>query len=142
MERGLHVARSGATTRWALGRWGPRAASEEAFQFALGIVTGIGGFLEAGSIATAAQSGADFGYGLLWTILLGAISLIFLIEMSGRFSAVSGHTIPDAMRERFGFPAVAMSQVVVLLVSFLVLAANIWRRRDRAPVRDARSRAD
>lgn len=95
------------------------------FQFALGIVTGIGGFLEAGSIATAAQAGADFGYRLLWTILLGAICLIFLIEMSGRFSAVSGHTIPDAMRERFGFPAFAMSQVVVLLVSFLVLAANI-----------------
>lgn len=98
---------------------------KKALQFALGIITGIGGFLEAGSIATAAQAGAEFGFGLLWTILLGVICLIFLIEMSGRFSAVSGHTIPDAMRERFGFPAFAAILVVVLAVSFLVLAANI-----------------
>lgn len=98
---------------------------KKALQFALGIITGIGGFLEAGSIATAAQAGAEFGFGLLWTILLGVICLVFLIEMSGRFSAVSGHTIPDAMRERFGFPAFAAILVVVLAVSFLVLAANI-----------------
>ena len=32
------------------------------FDVALGIVTGIGGFLEVGSITTAAQAGASFGY--------------------------------------------------------------------------------
>ena len=31
-------------------------------EIALGIVTGIGGFMEAGSLATAAQAGAAFGY--------------------------------------------------------------------------------
>ena len=36
------------------------------FEIALGIVTGIGGFLEAGSLATAAQAGAAFGFQLAW----------------------------------------------------------------------------
>ncbi len=34
-------------------------------QVALGIVTGIGGFLEIGSVATSAQAGAAFGYQLI-----------------------------------------------------------------------------
>lgn len=98
---------------------------KKVLQLALGIVTGIGGFLEAGSISTAAQAGAGFGFHLLWAILLGTICLICLVEMAGRFAAVSGHTIPDAVRERFGFPVFFVTLVVVLLVSFLVLASEI-----------------
>ena len=52
----------------------------------LGIVTGIGGFLEAGSLATSAQSGAQFGYQLTWALVLGALSLIVLVEGSGRLT--------------------------------------------------------
>ena len=57
-------------------------------EVALGMVTGIGGFLEAGSIATAAQAGADFGYQLLWAVALGTLSLIVLLEMSGRLALI------------------------------------------------------
>jgi len=42
-------------------------------EIALGLVTGIGGFLEAGSLATSAQAGAEFGYQLIWAIALGAV---------------------------------------------------------------------
>jgi Mn2+/Fe2+ NRAMP family transporter len=35
----------------------------------LGIVTSIGGFVEAGSISTAAQAGSEFGFQLLWAII-------------------------------------------------------------------------
>ena len=73
-------------------------------QITLGIITSIGGFLEIGSVVTAAQAGAGFGYKLLWAILLGTICLVFLVEMSGRLAAVSKHTIVDATRARFGFP--------------------------------------
>ena len=51
------------------------------FEVALGIVTSIGGFLEAGSLATSAQAGAEFGFQLLWVIALGTLCLIFLVEM-------------------------------------------------------------
>jgi len=94
-------------------------------QIALGIVTSVGGFLEIGSVTTAAQAGASFGYKLLWAILIGTICLIFLVEMSGRFSAVSKHTIVDAMRERFGFPFFSIVLFGMVLVAFMVLVAEL-----------------
>lgn len=97
----------------------------KAVQIALGIVTSVGGFLEIGSIATAAQAGAAFGYQLVWSIVLGTLCIAFLVEMSGRFSACSRHTIPDAMRERFGAVAFSIPLIVMLAVSLLVLAAEM-----------------
>ena len=94
-------------------------------EIALGIVTSVGGFLEIGSIATAAQAGADFSFQLIWAIVLGGLCIIFLVEQAGRFSAVSGRTIPDAIRERFGFNYFAFLYLVLALVCLLVLAAEI-----------------
>ena len=94
-------------------------------QLTLGIVTSVGGFLEIGSVTTAAQAGALFGYRLLWAIALGTICLIFLVEMSGRLAAVSKHTIVDAMRERFGFPFFFFVLIGMIIVAFLVLIAEL-----------------
>jgi Mn2+/Fe2+ NRAMP family transporter len=94
-------------------------------EIALGIVTSVGGFLEIGSITTAAQAGAGFGYQLIWAIVLGTLCIAFLVEMSGRFAAVSKHTIPDAMRERFGVNFYAVPLVITFGVSILVLGAEI-----------------
>jgi Mn2+/Fe2+ NRAMP family transporter len=94
-------------------------------QVSLGIVTSVGGFLEIGSVTTAAQAGAGFGYQLLWAILLGTICLIFLVEMSGRLAAVSKHTVVEAMRERFGFPFFFIVLVGMVLVAFMVLVAEL-----------------
>jgi Mn2+/Fe2+ NRAMP family transporter len=93
-------------------------------EISLGIVTSVGGFLEIGSITTAAQAGAGFGFQLAWAVVLGTLCIAFLVEMSGRFSACSKHTIPDAMRERFGVNFFAVTLIVLLGVSLLVLAAE------------------
>ncbi|HKT59882.1 MAG TPA: divalent metal cation transporter [Gemmatimonadales bacterium] len=95
------------------------------FEIALGVVTGIGGFLETGSLATSAQAGAAFGFQLAWAIVLGTVCIAFLVEMGGRLAAVSRHTLPDAMRERFGIAFFLVPLVTVGLVSFLVLASEI-----------------
>ena len=94
-------------------------------EIALGIVTGIGGFLEAGSLATAAQAGAAFGYQLIWAIAVGTVCIAFLVEMAGRLAAVSHHTLPDAMRERFGIAFFLLPLAAVGVVSFLVLASEV-----------------
>ena len=94
-------------------------------ELTLGIVTSIGGFLEAGSIITAVQAGATFGYQLLWAIALGTLGLMLLVEQSGRLAAVSGRTVSDALRERFGINFFIIPLAVGLLVSFLVLASEI-----------------
>jgi len=94
------------------------------FEIALGIVTSVGGFLEIGSITTAAQAGAEFSFQLIWAIVLGGLCVIFLVEQSGRLAAVSGHTIPDAIRERFGSNYFLFLLVVIGIVSLLVMAAE------------------
>ena len=94
-------------------------------EIGLGVVTGIGGFLEAGSLATAAQAGAEFGYQLLWAIALGTLCVIVLVEMSGRLAAVSHHTVVDAVRERFGIHAFMVPLITVLLVSLITLGAEL-----------------
>src|SRR3982751_520706 len=95
------------------------------FEIALGIVTSVGGFLEVGSIATAAQAGAAFGFQLLWPIVLGTLCLIFLIEMSGRLAAVSHHPLPAAVRERFGFHYFVVPLFAETIIDFLVLTSEI-----------------
>ena len=101
-------------------------------EIGLGIVTSVGGFLEIGSIATAAQAGAAFGFQLGWSIVLGTLCIAFLVEMSGRFSAVSKHTIPDAMRERFGANFFAVPLIV--LGRPIVVALWMLPRRWRMPI--------
>ena len=95
------------------------------FEVALGIITSVGGFLEAGSIATAAQAGAIFSYQLLWPIFIGTICVICLVEMSGRLAAVSHHPLPAAVRERFGFGYYVTPLIAETIVDLLVLASEI-----------------
>src|SRR5436190_2055553 len=99
-----HVAKQ---AREAAGSWGATlsvaAAMKQIGKNALGVVTIIAGFVDVGTIATAALAGAVYGVPLLWIIALATICAIFLTEMAGRLGAVSHHTIADALRERLGF---------------------------------------
>ncbi len=94
-------------------------------QITLGIVTSIGGFLGVGAIVTSAEAGSVFGFQLIWAILLGAICVIFLVEMSGRMAAVSKHTLASAIRERFGFNYFVIPLCGEIAVNFLGLAVEI-----------------
>ena len=91
----------------------------------LGVLTSIGGFLDVGAIATAAQAGALFGPRLLWAMAFGTFCIVFLVEMSGRMAAVSQHTVADALRERFGFRFFVFPFASELIVDLLVIAAEI-----------------
>jgi Mn2+/Fe2+ NRAMP family transporter len=99
--------------------------ASKALEVTLGIVTSVGGFLEIGSIATAAQGGAIFGVQLLWAVALGGLCVAFLVEQSGRLAAVSGKPIIAAIRERFGFTYYLVLLAVIALVTVLVLAAEL-----------------
>ena len=94
-------------------------------KISLGILTSIGGFLDAGAIATNAAAGANFGVRLLWVTALGTLFIIFLVEMSGRLAVVSKHTIADAIREHFGFRYHVIPLVAEVIVDFFILSAEI-----------------
>src|SRR5215212_10459066 len=91
----------------------------------LGVVTSIGGFVEAGSISTAAQAGSEFGFQLLWAIGIATVMLALLIEMSGRLAAVSRQSLAAAVRERFGIHFQMVPLTAELLIDLLLLAAEI-----------------
>lgn len=96
-----------------------------ALKVALGVLTGIGGFLDVGAIATSAEAGAVFGPRLLWVVAFGTLCIIFLVEMAGRLAAVSKHTLADALRERYGWRYFVIPFSCEIVVDLLVLAAEI-----------------
>jgi Mn2+/Fe2+ NRAMP family transporter len=91
----------------------------------LGVVTSIGGFVEVGSISTAAQAGSEFGFQLLWAIAAAGLMLAMLVEMSGRLAAVSRRSLAASVRERFGIHFQAVPLTAELLIDLLLLAAEI-----------------
>lgn len=94
-------------------------------QVALGILTAIGGFVDAGAIATAAGAGAVFGFGLVWAMLLGTVAIVLLVEMSGRLASVSGKPYVASIRERFGFKYYLFPLTSELIANSLLIAADI-----------------
>jgi Mn2+/Fe2+ NRAMP family transporter len=98
---------------------------KRAMQVTLGILTSIGGFVDAGAIATAAGAGAVFGLGLVWAMLLGTFAVVLLVEMSGRLAAVSGKTYADSIRERFGFKYYLAPLSTELMANTLLMAADL-----------------
>lgn len=95
------------------------------FDLVLGVVTSIGGFVEAGSISTAAQAGSEFGFQMLWAIAAATVMLALLVEMSGRIAAVSRRSLAAAVRERFGIHFQMVPLAAELIIDLLLLAAEI-----------------
>jgi Mn2+/Fe2+ NRAMP family transporter len=92
---------------------------------ALGIVTSIGGFVDAGELVTTHQAGAYFGFRLLWVVPLSVLIIATFTEMAGRVAAASERATFDLVRERFGAGAAAIPLVAVMIVNLLTLVAEI-----------------
>lgn len=59
----------------------------------LGVVTAIGGFIDFGGVTTSTQAGAQFKFGLLWTVVVGVIGFSVFAEIAGRVTISTGRTI-------------------------------------------------
>jgi len=82
-----------------------------------GLITGAADDDPSG-IATYSQVGAQFGYGLAWTMLFSLPFMIVIQEISGRIGAVTGRGIAENLRRHY-HPSLVRS-IVLLLV-----AANV-----------------
>src|SRR6266702_7741537 len=76
---------------------------------------------DAGGIWTYSQTGAQFGYTLLWTMIPITIGLIVVQEMAARMGAVTGKGLSDLIREEFGF----RTTFFVMITGFFVDLANV-----------------
>jgi Mn2+/Fe2+ NRAMP family transporter len=91
----------------------------------LGVVTSIGGFVEAGSISTSAQAGAEFGFQMLWAVAIAGAMLAMLTEMSGRLAVMSRRSLAAAIRERFGIHFQFVPLAAELVLDLLLLTAEL-----------------
>src|SRR2546427_7272856 len=72
---------------------------------------------DAGGIYTYAQSGAQFGNMVLWTLIPMTLVLYVSLEMCSRLGAYSGKGLSDLIREEFGFRVTFFLMAVVLVVN-------------------------
>src|SRR5271168_5536975 len=76
---------------------------------------------DAGGIATYSQSGAQYGYALLWSLIPMTIALYVTEEMCARMGVITGKGLSDLIREEFGF----RPTFFVMVTGFFVDLANV-----------------
>jgi manganese transport protein len=94
-------------------------------QVALGILAAIGGFVDIGDLVFNTQAGAEFGFQLIWAVIVGVIGIVVFAEMCGRVAAVTGRPVLDVVRQRLGFGAGLVTMVGSVLLSVLTLGAEV-----------------
>jgi NRAMP (natural resistance-associated macrophage protein)-like metal ion transporter len=102
----------GTALKKALGIFGP------------GVVTGAADDDPSG-IATYSQTGAQFGYGLLWTALFMLPFQIGVQEACARIGAVTGKGLAAVVREHYGKPVLYVLVSLVLIANTINIGADI-----------------
>ena len=87
-----------------------------------GVIAASGGN-DAGGIAIYSSSGAEFGYRMLFFMLLVAVGLVLVQEMAARLGAYTGKGLAALIREEFSLRVAAFA-LVCLLVANLGLVVS------------------
>jgi NRAMP (natural resistance-associated macrophage protein)-like metal ion transporter len=69
-------------------------------------------------------AGAQYGYGLLWAVVLVTISLAVIQEMVARMGVVTGKGLADLIRERFGVRVTFWSMLLLLIANVATTVAE------------------
>jgi len=76
-------------------------------------------------IATYSQTGAQYGYGLLWTAVWQLPLLYYTQEAVARIGAVRGKGLASAIRDRYGLPLAVVLAASVVVADTFNAAADI-----------------
>jgi len=69
-------------------------------------------------------AGAQYGYGLLWAVVLVTISLAVVQEMVARMGVVTNKGLADLIRERFGVRITFWSMLLLLIANLATTVAE------------------
>ncbi len=89
-----------------------------------GLVTGASDDDPSG-IATYSQVGAQFGYGMLWTLLFSYPLMATIQEIAARIGRVTGHGLAGNMRRHYPKPFLYGIVTLVLVANVINLGADI-----------------
>src|ERR1700709_1158723 len=94
-------------------------------EITLGIMTAVGGFVDISELVFASQSGARFGFALIWVFALATIGIATFGEMCGRIAAVAKQPVFNLMRQRLGLQLGLVMLVASVIVNTITCAAEI-----------------
>jgi NRAMP (natural resistance-associated macrophage protein)-like metal ion transporter len=89
-----------------------------------GLITGAADDDPSG-IATYSQAGAQFGYGLLWSVLFTTPLMIGIQIVSARIGRVTGHGLAANIREQFPKPLLYFIVSLLLIANTINIAADL-----------------
>src|SRR5579884_912440 len=75
---------------------------------------------DAGAVATWSSVGAQYGFQMLWVLVLITLSLSVVQEMCARMGAAAGKGLSDLIREQFGVRGAAFAMLTLLVANALV----------------------
>ncbi len=75
-------------------------------------------FIGPGTVSTATEAGASFGYSLVWAIVFAVVTTMILQEMASRLGVVTGEGLGEAIREQFQKPFLKYS--IMSLIGFSI----------------------
>lgn len=81
-----------------------------------GLVTGFADN-DAGGITTYSLAGAQFGFGLMWVLLVTAIALTITQEVGARLGLATGQGLGGVLREKFGVRWTAFAVLTMLIAN-------------------------
>ena len=70
-------------------------------------------------------AGAQYGYGLLWVLILVTISLGVCQEMCARMGAVTGKGLADLIREEYGVKITFFAMTALLIANFATTVSEL-----------------
>jgi len=88
-----------------------------------GLIAGAAGD-DAGGVATYASVGAQYGYSLLWALILITVSLIVVQIQVARLGVVTGKGLAELIREQFGVRWTTLAMLVLLVANGAVTIAE------------------
>ena len=89
-----------------------------------GLITGAADDDPSG-IATYSQVGAQFGYGLAWTMLFTLPFMVVIQEISARIGCITGRGIADNLRLHYGSWLVRVIVLLLLVANIINLGADL-----------------
>ena len=92
--------------------------------FGPGVVTGAADDDPSG-IATYTQTGAKFGYGQLWTVILMLPLMTAIQEACARIGAVNGHGLASVIKDNYSKKVLSAAVLLVVVANTINIGADI-----------------
>jgi len=77
-------------------------------------------FIGPGTVTVCTLAGANFGFSLIWAMVLSIISTLILQEISGRIALLTGSDLSTLLRDQKGRPVIKLLSVGLVLIAIVL----------------------